>query len=387
MPNRRVKPPSRPSAFTLVELLIAMSIVAILLMVGVGFYWRMSRGFAVRAATSAIESALRSARAFAIHERGTATVVLEPQPDNANLVGQVYALGKQTVSSWHFERNLLGVGALGQQGTVTGTPPPTEGRIGGALGCGTSTDAIYVQVTSPYLDGVRDGLFAEAYVYPEATATGVLPVLCKKQADTVSYSLSLTYDSGSEVAYLGVEGTVLVDNGGPVTLTAATATAVVRNREWSHVALSYYPDMVRDGDGNLVRTGILILRVNGAEVARLESPLNNSQSGRLTQVAGSLWMGTDGTQHFAGRLDEVKIAGLVAGETYVLPKNTEVTADLGGSTDGRVHFDAEGKLDPRAHTGDVYITIISPRDQLRRVVRVNALGTVQVFDNRPPEDR
>ena len=215
MRYRKTQPANRANAFTLVELLIAVSIVAILLMVGVGLYWRMSRGFAVRAATSAVESALRAARAFAVHEHGAATVVFEPQPDNADLIGVVYALGKQTVSSWHFERNLLGLGALGQLGTPVGTPTSAEGRIGWAMQCGTPGSPGAVQVTSPYLDGVRAGLFAEAYVYPEATAVGVLPVLCKRQDGTVSYSLSLSYDDTS--AYLGLEGTVLIDNGAPVT--------------------------------------------------------------------------------------------------------------------------------------------------------------------------
>ena len=63
-----------------------------------------------------------------------------------------------------------------------------------------------------------------------------------------------------------------------------------------------------------------------------------------------------------------------------------MTLDAGESPDGRVHFDAEGKLDPRHHTRAVLFRVISEEDRLLRVVRVNWLGSVEVFETDPPED-
>ncbi|HUT35388.1 MAG TPA: prepilin-type N-terminal cleavage/methylation domain-containing protein [Planctomycetota bacterium] len=392
MANPRSAIRNPKSAVTLIELLVTMSVVAILMLGGVAVYWRMNRGFALQAATSGIESALRSARAFAVHERSPAVVVAEPQADNPALVALVYALGRQTVSGWHFESpaQFAGgkvLGALGQEATATGATP-APGRIGTALLLdGGSTS---LQVTSPYLDGVREGLFIEADVYPEASATDtLLPIVCKKDAASDSYGLALRYDAATGL--LSLEGGVLMDNSAPSGLHApdpsAPANALIRNGEWTRVALAYTRDAVKDGGGTPVPTGILELRVNGMEVARAETPLSFPEDGRLSQVAGSLWIGTNGASYFRGRIDELKIAGLVAGETHVLPKNTEVTFDAGGSADGRVHFDREGKLDSVHHARPVFFRVISAEDRLLRVVRVNWLGCVEVFNGEPPPDQ
>jgi hypothetical protein len=52
--------------------------------------------------------------------------------------------------------------------------------------------------------------------------------------------------------------------------------------------------------------------------------------------------------------------------------------DTGGSSDGRIHFDHEGKLDPRFHGRVARFRVTSPRDRLRRTVQVNWLGGVEV---------
>ena len=113
MRNRYSATGSRQSAFTLTELLVTMSIVAALMLVGVGAYWRMSRGFALRAGVSSVENAMRGARAFAVHERSRTVVVLEPAPEKPfDLIERIYALGKRTVGCWHFELEQIGVPRL-----------------------------------------------------------------------------------------------------------------------------------------------------------------------------------------------------------------------------------------------------------------------------------
>jgi len=109
----------------------------------------------------------------------------------------------------------------------------------------------------------------------------------------------------------------------------------------------------------------------------------------LAANASALQIGTDGTNYFKGRLDELKIAGPLAGEVYKLPKNTEVTLTADGvaaNWDGRIHFDAEGRLDTRYHTGSVLFRITSSTDNLYRFVRVNCLGSIEVFQQTPSSE-
>jgi len=379
-------------AFTLTEMLVTISIAAFLLLVGVGVYWRISRGFALRAAVSTLESSLRGARAFAVHERSRAQVVLVTRPlsspdgDYTAEVDKLYVLGKRTVSCWHFERfqsdgNTV-KGALDQTGTLSGgtyTAMVAPGRVGSCLVFDGGTS---ISVSSPYLDEVREGVFVDAYVKPDPDglddlADGAeLPIVSKGTA-TPAFSLSLFYNRAQDLFWL--EGSVRTKNRetDQIRQLKAHTAATIRAGEWTHVALEYNHDGERhstDDDGTLLGPGI-VLRINGREVG-LDPDHDVSGSDPLDADTTPMLIG-DG---FQGGLDELKIAALVATEMRKLPKNTEVHVDIGGSTDGRIHFDGEGKLDARFHRATAGFRITSPRDRLRRFVRVNWLGGVEVGD-------
>jgi hypothetical protein len=360
-----------------------MSVVAILMLGGVAVYFRMNRGFALQAATSAIESSLRSARAFAVHERSPAIVVAEPRADAANLVGIVYALGRQTVSNWHFEKEQFAggkvLGALGQEATATGATP-TAGRIGTALLLDGATTSL--QVSSPYLDGLREGVFIEADVWPDATGLAplaVLPIVHKDVSPSPIYELELCYQGNG---IFSVQAGIKVEQGATAqVISIGTGTIPVPAAEWSHVAMAYTRDG-KDATGN--DKGVFVVSVNGQVVHGPDQPFAEP-SMLLVPNTQPLNIGTDGTNFFQGRIDELKIAGLVAGETFEMPKNTEVTLDAGGSRDGRMHFDSEGRLDAAQHARPVIFRIISAEDRLLRSVRVTWLGAVEVFDGEPPD--
>jgi len=387
MANRQSAIGNRQSAATLVELLVTMGVVAILMLGGVAVYYRMNRGLALQSATSSIESVLRAARAGAIHERGPAVVVAEPQPDNPALVGSVYALGRQTVSNWHFEHpsQFLGgriLGALGQEAVVKeGTEGHAPGQIGTALSLAEVSGAsTRLEASSPYLDGLREGVFIECYVCPQAAPNGSsVPIVTKDTSASSPYWLQLV--ATDRKAFV-LQGGVRLE-GGSTADVRSSADPVLAD-EWSHVALAYYRDG-RAESGNYYST--LVLRVNGEEVARTVA---EGTSLLLAPNAAPLHIGWDGTNYFKGRIDELKIAGLVAGETHVMPKNAEVTLDAGGSRDGRVHFDAEGRLDATQHTRPVFFRVlgdpVSDDERQVRVVRVNWLGAVEVFNGEPPAE-
>ncbi|MFP4055729.1 MAG: LamG-like jellyroll fold domain-containing protein [Candidatus Brocadiia bacterium] len=358
--------------FTLVELLVAMGLIVLLLLVGVGLYYRINRGFALRAAVSGIESALRGARAFAVHERGRTVVVLEPEPQGAfdPPVERIYALGKRTVSYWHFESEQFEgttlAGALGQEGTLEGGATHAPGKIGDALLLDGSS--AHVSVQSPYLDQIREGVTAEAYVRPDPldlSAGAVLPVASKRaDGGSQAFALALRYSPSDTQDLFRLEGSVTTENGAIQDHTAA----VVHAGRWTHVGLAYD----REGPG-------IVLTVDGRE---LELAAGATGSGRLVPNTAPLRIGRDGADHFQGRIDELKVAALVAGEVYEFPKNTEVRVDT-GTVDGLrpgVYFDDQGKLDPRAHGRIVRFRVESRTDQLRRVVQVNWLGGVEVLE-------
>jgi len=136
--------------------------------------------------------------------------------------------------------------------------------------------------------------------------------------------------------------------------------------------MAYIHD-ARDEDGDPLG---VVLRINGQEVALFDV---TADTGKLERNTSPLLIGKEGGAHFKGRLDELKIGSLVAGELFNLPKNTEVRVDP-GSSDGRVHFDDEGKLDTRYHGRIVIFRIRAPKDRLNRVVQVNWLGGVEVLE-------
>jgi prepilin-type N-terminal cleavage/methylation domain-containing protein len=369
--------------FTLTELLVTISIAAFLLLAGVGLYWRMNRGFALRAAISHLESALRGARAFAVHERSPAQVILvtrgvnNPTDHFAHQVDKLYALGKRTVSCWHLEPSQLDGSSL--KGALDQTAEPAEGgqvqlndfvqgKIGQCLRFG-SDGAGAIRVSSPYLDEIREGVFAEAYVKPDAadlSSGSELTVVSKGEAGNPAFALWLTYQEVSGRPLFQLHGQVRTAE---ATVHART-DAIIRNEEWAHVSLDYNPHRDRD----VLNSAGVVLRVDGREVALFDDA---SGDGVVASSPGPMRMGSG----FQGCIDQVKIAALVATEVRRLPRNTEVLVDPGvdgDGWDGRIHFDDEGKLDRRIHGRIVRFLIVSPADRLRRTVQVNWLGGVEV---------
>jgi len=375
------------AAFTLLELLMSIAIMAFLFAVGVGTYWRMTRGYALQAGVSTTDSTLHGARALAIQEHSPADVmVVERQVDPAPAlphIERIYVVGKRTVSCWHFELEQFNgnklLGALGQEGTVEGTAVSAPGRIGRALALDGMT---HVSVTSSYLDAIRDGVFAEAFVWPRPNGPANdarLVVASRSDGAGKAFSLALRCKrQGTGQPFFWLEGTVTTDN---QTLTAHTDT-IIPAGEWTHVALSYAADGT-DTAGNPL--GVVLL-VNGQEVDRFDAVAGN---GLVATNTGPLYLGGDPGDCFVGYLDEVKIAARVKGEVRLLPKNTLVTrenATVLASQDAvavsrAVRFDDEGKLDGLAQKTVARFFVLSPSDGLRRIVQVSRLGRIEVLSD------
>jgi len=364
----------RRRGFTLPELLISLLIVAGLMLVGVGAYWRMTRGFALRAGVGSVEAAVRGGKAFAVHQRTSVIILLDPVPEKPYaLIERLQALGKQTVGCWHFEAKQIEgsklAGALGQEADIEGVASTVPGKIGRALVFDGTSTAVTIQ--SPYFDEIRDGVFLDAYVWPDPlglSSGAVLPVVSKSDGGQSPFSLALRYQPTASQDLFELQGSVRTES---AALSART-DALIRAGEWTHVALAYMNDAL-DGDGGFVG---IVLRINGQEVELFDV---TAGTGRLQRNTAALTIGRDDSARFKGRLDEVKVGSLVAGEPYELPKNTEVRVDP-GSSDGHIHLDEEGKLDTRYHGRLVEFRVRSPKDRLNRVIQVNWLGEVTVAE-------
>jgi len=361
---------------------MSIAIMVFLFMVGVGSYWRMTRGYALRAGVSTLESTLHAARALAVHERSPADLmVIERQVDPPPALPQVeriYVVGKRTVSCWHFEEaQLAGTtrfsGALGQEGLVVGQRNTVPGRIGRALALNGSTHVLVDP--SPYLNGIRDGVFVEAFVWPKPAGqtSGARLVIASQTA--FSLALLCSQPSGG-LPVFSLTGSVTTT--APQTLSAQTY-AIIPAGEWTHVALTYAADG-KDLAGN--PQGVVLL-VNGQEVDRLEVVAGN---GQIAANTGPLDIGGDPSHCFIGYLDELKIAALVKGEVQSLPKNTVVTRQGATALTSQdavparaVRFDDEGKLDVTGTTAKARFYVDSPGDNLFRVVQVGRLGRIEVL--------
>jgi len=367
---------------------MSIAIMVFLFMVGVGSYWRMTRGYALRAGVSTLESTLHAARALAVHERSPADLmVIERQvdpPPAPPQVERIYVVGKRTVSCWHFEAPQFSypklLGALGQEGSVKGATDPKYAPVPGRIGSALPLDGLtHVEVNkTPYLDGIRDGVFVEAFVWPKPAGqtNGARLVIASQTA--FSLALLCTKPTVGPPVF-SLKGTVTTVS---QTLSAQTY-AIIPAGEWTHLALAYADAGIdpRNPSG-------IVLQVNGAEV-ELDPSKTETGTGPLAPNTGQLYIGGDPNDRFLGYLDELKIAALVKGEIQTLPKNTVVTrfgatalakqGDVATPPAVAVRFDDEGKLDVTGTTAKARFYVDSPGDNLFRVVQVGRLGRIEVL--------
>lgn len=369
--------------FTLVELLVTISIAAILLSLGVGGYLMMNKSLSYNAAGTLLQGKLMAARNVAIQEHSSTYVLLDARTN------RVQTFGRVSTGFWHFDDTDTGgmitltAGAFGQAGILyngLGSPTSTtlaQGRYGSALSfpgpavedslklyveCGKSP--IYIPVYN-----AQEGIALEAWVYPEDQPGGVLladgamlPVMAKIGAaspadqDYAPYALFLHY----AVATKSFKAGALITLNNKEVNEILTPSALIQPRAWSHLAMTY-----ANGGGGLR------LSVNG--IVRAES--GSSITGQLFLNTRPLHIGhteqmkragagpTSGT--FSGRIDEV-ILGIyqVSAPEQVSEKITAVVVnpannepDLGPY---KFYFDSRGYLDRQFHSNLPEIIILSP---------------------------
>jgi prepilin-type N-terminal cleavage/methylation domain-containing protein len=324
---RRLRHGHRSAArgFTLLEMLVVLSIVGLLMGLGIGVYLRLAAGLTPSIAVGRVKTLLRMARNSAVREGSPAVVHLDARGQS------VRATSSRTVAYWHCED---GTGAFGRSFTpVRGTIVP-EGRIGNGL---RLDDGGFADCgTGPELD-LREGLSIEAYVWPREV-----------QAQTIvrkgdAYVFGMTGEGF-------LTGRVTLEGGTREEVVAETGA--LRADRWSRVGFFY-------------NRAVLALYVDGRQVA------SRVETRRLEPDPKAPFLIGDRSSSFTGIVDEIRVREVLTSEAVKLPE--EVTLE---GEDGLVVFDPSGKLDPAWHSGPVRIPLRFFSGDAREIA-VNVLGTVE----------
>ncbi|MBI1852647.1 MAG: prepilin-type N-terminal cleavage/methylation domain-containing protein [Planctomycetes bacterium] len=317
----------RAHGFTLLEMLVVLSIISMLMGLGVGVYLRITANLTPSLAIGRIKTLLRQARNTALREASPSVVTVDVKEQT------VLATASRTVAYWHCED---GEGAFGRNLSPVRGAFVAGGRIGNALKIeeGGYADA----GTGPELD-VREGLSIEAYVKPDSVRAQT--IARKGEA----YVFGITGD-GYLTAHLSLAG-------GSREELVAEKGAIPDDR-WSRVGVLY----------NRV---VLALYVDGREVARKEVTRRLEPEPTATFTIGA----KSGT--FVGLVDEVRVREILASEAVHMPQELQLV----GGGDSIVVFDAAGGLDPEWHAGPVKIPMKLALGGEARQVSVSVLGTVE----------
>jgi prepilin-type N-terminal cleavage/methylation domain-containing protein len=333
-------------AFTVIELLIVMSIIALLVSISLVSFVGITRRASREGAARNLQNVLRQARMSAVDGGRGAVVRIDP-PSNT-----LYGLASRVQAAWHFDA-LEGAapettpGAKNMDGTVTGTPSLETGMLG--LSLEFSSGDVVNCGNYPIFDQT-DGIRLEAYVRPADAGAGTGTVMAKTDGAGAGYELEVS-DAVAGAPY-DLEATFYLADG--ATVVNLQAEEVLPEREWRHVAVEY--------DGYEAR-----LYVNGILVD-LDSFDPNDDDGAdpndstdLGWAEGELIEPARGDdlevgRGFTGRIDEPLLLSVAGGDRVTFPEEVGLATSATA-----VHFDTQGFLDLIYHpVGVVYAAVGDP---------------------------
>jgi prepilin-type N-terminal cleavage/methylation domain-containing protein len=320
----RVDRPRRtgPPGVTLVEMMVVLTVIAVILGIGVAFLSQGQKDYALRAGMEQFVSLIRFTRSSAITERSAAFITFNAEKGFAQCVT------RRTLGLWHFEDMSTGgssTGAFGRNAVVTGAVL-AKGKYGNGLDFsdGGMADCGTFEALDP-----GDGLMLDVWIMPvENVAQTVL-----RKGEMIALEIG---KSGKLTATLG-DARVTSDDPLPL-------------RRWSWVEIS-------------LSENVLHLKVDGVEVA---DPVEVS---RMDNSAESLVV-APGATPFTGVVDELRVAGLFPSEKHPLPETITIDRSV------EIYFDARGGLDPMKHDKPVSFEVRAPGQT--RTIKVGMMGSVEM---------
>lgn len=325
--------------FTLVELLIVMSLVALILGLGLGVFANLDVGG--RVAVGSVQDVLRTAHNWSVARIAPARVVLDQK------AGSLRAEGNQVVGTWHFEDDAMH-GAFGIDGVKFGGQIVPDGYQGHALSFAGEAPRSHVDFPvqlDPSFD-LSGGFTLRFALRPASSQGGTL-------LDLGAVVVVETTSAGAIKAYFIAQRTddeTAQGRGGRVTI--ATEAHMLQPERWTMVQIEYD----RERFAIRVEGQVAAFVAETAPVARLEGPLVLSPS----QAA------------FPGAIDALVVSAVVSDEAVLLPSGVTLAAGAPRA----VVFQAGGGLDRDVHREPVRL-VLDFEDGRKETVQVNLFGTVE----------
>ncbi len=312
---------------TLMELMVVVTIMALVLGMSTAFLSKLNRGYRFTSAANKAATVIRASRNFSLSSRSLSSVEIR------EVAGEwrIAALGQRQIGLWHLENSKpqKSGGYL-----LTGGNAVVEGKVGGAalLLAGT---ALTLGPTRKLPPGV--GVAMAAWFYPEGGGTS--------RQTLFDYGGSLVVTSeGDGSVHASINGKVV-----------KTPTEVMIPLKWSHVEVVYDQ-----------RT--LTIAVDGVFMGEVGATSELVRSDKAFTVGGK-------RSSFVGRVDEVRLSNIIRPEQISLPVGV-VVADGPGT----IRFDRQGLLDPIRHSQPIVLWLYSKRQSEWRKISVSRMGRVRITE-------
>jgi prepilin-type N-terminal cleavage/methylation domain-containing protein len=326
------------AGFTLVELLIVMSLIAVLLGLGLGVFANLD--FGDRVAASSVQNVIRSAHNWSIAQGTGSRVRIDASAHT------IRAEGFLTVGTWHFETEPY-KGAFDIEGTSAGGHSIDDGFQGHALSFEGESGHPHVTFS--------------VKTDPSWTFTEGFAVRCAVRTTGASGALldlggvvgiETTSDGAVKAWFVAqrADDEQTQGRGGRVAMTTSSGL-LVPNR-WAQLSVEYD------------RRAFTIL-VDGQPAARVD------ETAPVAQLEGNLVLSPSPTA-FPGAIDDLVVASVVAGDTTELPRGIEFAKE----TPAELVFEAGGGLDRRVHKEAAKV-VLDLGDGRKQTVLVNLFGTVE----------
>ncbi|MHC4662975.1 MAG: pilus assembly FimT family protein [Planctomycetota bacterium] len=356
------------AAFTLMELLVVMSLIMVLLGLGVGMFMRLRKSYAFPAEVSLLRTVIRKARNFALTKGVGATVVIDPWRNEAR------ACGIRTSGYWSFDTETAGgagpaaSGAYGYDGTLSGVNW-IYGAFGGAYDFPDGADA-YIEVEDP-----GAGIFDDV--------TGIHISLWVKPADLKAIMASEEGEDGEPVEEVDLAPFTLIAKQPSYCLSILedfslefsvssehnrirTRPGIVFPNRWNKIEVTYDGRIENELDRlRIIANGIEcfelyafvlgpkvyfrspegISEIDGDKISKMMPDRVPRTEQPLTISSGS------GLVSFVGAIDEVSVSVVVSDEVVRFSEGR-----LKGHLQ-EIHFDKRGRLDSAYHNEPVFIQI------------------------------
>lgn len=317
---------------TLIELMVVLSVIAIVFGIGLAFLTSASRDLEFRSTVGQVRTLLRYARSEAIAQHSAAYVEIDP------VAREMRAVTKRPIGLWHFEDDAC-TGAFGHHGKVSGGEL-VRGKLGSALSLGrkNSVDCGELPLFRP-----DQGILIEAWLLLNSAEAQSL-FTCEGM-----YGLRVAKDGG-----------LAGEAGGKETDAEGVRVPVGR---WFEAKLVY--------DGKIV-----LLKQDGQVVGASE---DDGKAGELVDRGAHFFIG-GGDLGMDGLVDEVRVSAILPTETRHLPEGISIEGDA----PVQVWFDERGRLDRGHHSGPVQIVLHWEKES--ETFTIGWLGTVQSASGEPLEE-